>query len=114
VPICDPPLGRWIVYGAAMLRHVVVFRFPAGTSDASLDELREALVALPSLIPQIRALSAGRDLGLREGNADFAVVADFDDAAGYRATLEHAEYLRVMDELIMPHIESRHAVQLSV
>jgi Stress responsive A/B Barrel Domain len=97
-----------------MVRHVVVFRFPAGTSDASLDELREALVALPGLIPQIRALSAGPDLHLRDGNADFAVVADFDDADGYRATLGHAEYLRVMDELILPHIESRHAVQLSV
>jgi hypothetical protein len=97
-----------------MLRHVVVFRFPARTSDASLEELRAALVALPGLIPQIHSLSAGRDLGLREGNADFAIVADFDDAAGYQATLEHPEYLRVINELIMPHIESRHAVQLSV
>jgi hypothetical protein len=103
-----------MVYGAAMLRHVVVFRFPAGTSDASLDELREALLALPGEVPAIRALSAGRDLRMREGNDDFAVVADFDDADGFQAFVANAEYTRIMAELIMPHIESRHAVQFSV
>lgn len=97
-----------------MLRHVVVFRFPSDTSDASLDELRAALLALPDQVPEIRALSAGTDLRMRDGNGDFAVVADFDDADGFRAFLANPQYARVMAELIMPHIESRHAVQLSV
>jgi hypothetical protein len=95
-----------------MLRHIAVFRWKAGTTDAQIEAIEEALAALPARIPQLRAYRFGRDLGLREGNADFAIVADLDDEDGWRAYGEDAEHRRVIEELIAPVTEVRSAVQL--
>jgi hypothetical protein len=43
------------------------------------------LASLPTLVPAIRALASGADIGVTENAYDFAVAADFDDAAGYLA-----------------------------
>jgi stress responsive alpha/beta barrel protein len=95
-----------------MLRHIVVFRWKAGTTDEQIDALERGLAGLPGRLPQLRAYAYGRDLGLREGNADFAIVADFDDEDGWRAYTEDAEHRRVIDELIAPVTEVRSAVQV--
>ena len=52
------------------------------------------------------------EFGLREGNADFAVVADFDDEDGWRLYTEDPEHRRVIEELIAPVTEVRSAIQL--
>ena len=95
-----------------MLRHVAVFRWRSGTPDEQVEAIERGLAALPDRLPQLRAYAFGRDLGLREGNADFAIVADFDDEAAWQAYTEDAEHRRVIEELIAPVTEVRSAVQL--
>ena len=95
-----------------MLRHVAVFRWKDGTTDEQVEVIERGLAALPDRLPQLRAYAFGRDLGLREGNADFAIVADFDDEAAWQAYTEDAEHRRVIEELIAPVTEVRSAVQL--
>jgi len=95
-----------------MLRHVAGFRWKAGTTDAQVQAIEQGLAALPGRLPQLRAYSFGRDAGLREGNADFAVVADFDDEDGWRLYTEDPEHRRVIEELIAPVTEVRSAIQL--
>ena len=69
-----------------MLRHVAVFRWAEGTPPADVDAFAAALAGLPAVIPEIRSYRFGPDAGLgMSANADFAVVADFDDAEGYAA-----------------------------
>ena len=49
--------------------------------------------------------------GLREGNWDYAVVADFDDADGWRAYTAHPAHRQVLVELIEPVVGERAAAQ---
>ncbi|HEY0388891.1 MAG TPA: Dabb family protein [Gaiellales bacterium] len=94
-----------------MLRHIAVFRWKAGTTDEQVAAIEQALGALREGLPTLRAYAFGRDLGLR-GNADFAVVADFDDEQGWRAYADDPEHRRVIEELIAPVTDDRSAVQI--
>ena len=94
-----------------MLRHVVVFGWKDGTSSAEVDAIVAALRTLPGQIPELRAYDVGGDEGLVPGNANFAVVADVDDAEAWATYRDHPAHRRVIDELITPVLESRTAVQ---
>lgn len=96
------------------LRHVVCLTWKPGTEAATVAAVCEELAALPALIPAIHAYRFGSDLGLADGNADFAIVADFDDVAAWRRYQEHPEHQRVLTELIRPHLATRIAVQLAL
>ena len=93
------------------LTHVALFTWDAGTTDQQLLELSEALARLPGLIPEIRSYRFGPDLGLGEGNFDFAVVAEFDSADGYRVYATHPAHVDVITRLIRPLRDRRSAVQ---
>jgi hypothetical protein len=95
-----------------MFRHIAVFRWKDGTTEEQVQAIERALTALREQLPQLRSYAFGADLGLTEGNADFAIVADFDDEDGWRAYAADAEHRRVIAELIAPVTEVRSAVQL--
>jgi len=97
-----------------VIRHVVVFRWAAGTTAADVAEVAAGLAQLPALIPALRAYRFGPDLGLRAGNADFAVVADVDDAEGWRAYAEHPAHRAVLEERILPIVAERASVQFEI
>ncbi|TMD12615.1 MAG: Dabb family protein [Chloroflexi bacterium] len=94
-----------------MVRHVALFRWKDGTTAADVSRVEEGLRPLPSQIPCIRAYRFGRDLGIQEGNADFAVVADFEDEDGLRTYAEHPIHVAVVSERIRPLVRSREAIQ---
>jgi hypothetical protein len=50
---------------------------------------------------------------IRPDNADYAVTAIFHDAASFDAYITSPEHLRIVSELVMPHLQSRSAVQFS-
>lgn len=97
-----------------MIRHCVVFRFHPDTEPAAIDALAEGLRGLPGVIPEISAYQVGADLGLRDTNADFAVVADFADAAAFSAYSAHPAHLEVIESLVEPITAERHAVQFEL
>jgi len=96
-----------------VIRHTVVFRFAEGTPAERVQAIREALMGLPGRVPEVRSFSCGGDLGLREGNADFAIVAEFDDEDGWRAYQDDPEHQRIIRELIAPVTEQRSAAQIT-
>ena len=94
-----------------MLRHVVCLTWHP---DATVDEVaavHAALAELPGAIDDIRGYRFGSDAGLGPANADFAVVADFDDADGWRRYMEHPAHQAVLVDRIRPILASRTAVQ---
>lgn len=94
-----------------VLRHVALFRWVDGTTGDQKRAIRDALARLPSLVPELRDYRFGDDAALVEGNWDFAVVADFDDADGWRAYREHPDHQRVVAEHIQPVAAERASVQ---
>ncbi|MGY1806800.1 Dabb family protein [Blastococcus sp. SYSU D00669] len=94
-----------------MLRHVVLFTW----SDAADAERRAATLAalrrLPEDVGGMTAFAVGDDAGLREGNADTALVADFPDVGAYRRYAADPVHLAVIEEHVKPWVATRSAVQ---
>jgi hypothetical protein len=94
-----------------VFRHVVMVRFTDDMTDDDRAALRAGLARLPDLIPDIRAYRYGPDAGINEGNFDFVVTADFDDAQGYVTYRDHPEHQQLVKERLAPFVASRAAVQ---
>jgi hypothetical protein len=94
-----------------VIRHVVMFRWIAEATPEQKQRVPEELGRLPGLVPTLRAYHVGADLGLVEGNFDFAVAADFDDLDGYLAYRDHPEHQAIIARYTRPIIAERAAVQ---
>jgi hypothetical protein len=97
-----------------MFRHVVVFRFEPGTTEAQVRAIADGLAGLPAAIGELRDYRFGTDAGINEGNFEFAVVADFDDREGYLVYRDHPAHRQVIDERIAPVLLERAAVQFEL
>ncbi len=98
-------------YALDMLRHVVLLTFSSEATDSDIAAIIEGLEGLPAVIPEILAYSVGRDAGIADGNASFAVVGEFADAAAYQVYADHPVHRQVITERIVPLLEGRAAVQ---
>jgi hypothetical protein len=87
-----------------MIRYVALIKLKAGSEAAKVDEWIAATEALK--IDGMRSLKFHRDLGLREGNKDLAVVADFDDQDGYRRYDTDPEHGRIRQSMAVHLIET--------
>lgn len=94
-----------------MLRHVVLLEFDDATPVGHVDEIAGKLRELPARLPQLRSYVVGRDLGLAAGNADLAIIAEFEDIDGYLAYRDDPEHRRIIAEMITPHLRARTAAQ---
>ena len=97
-----------------MLRHVVLFIWTPEATQEQQQTVAAELRKLPGLIPEIRAYEVGPDAGLSEGTYDFAVVAGFDDPAGYIAYRDHPAHRAVIDKYLTPIVGSRARIQFEV
>ena len=94
-----------------MIRHVVLFRWSAEATPERKQRVVTELGRLPAILPTLRAYRLGADLGLVEGNYEFAAVADFDDLDGYLAYRDNPEHQAIIAEFIRPIAAERAAVQ---
>lgn len=95
-----------------MFRHVVLLRWKETATPEARRAVLDGLATLPGAIPELRSYRFGVDAGLAaEGNSDLAIVADFDDVAGYLVYRDHPVHQDVIVRLIRPITASRAAVQ---
>jgi hypothetical protein len=90
---------------------VAVFRWTPEATAEQKERVAAELSRLPGLIPSLRAYHFGSDLGVNQGNFDFAVAADFDDVDGYLAYRDHPEHRAILVQFIRPIMQERAAVQ---
>ncbi|MDO5712755.1 MAG: Dabb family protein [Micrococcales bacterium] len=90
--------------------HIVVFSFNEGSDAGARAE--EALNALAPLVPELREFRCGPDARVSAGNADFGIVATFEDVAGYEVYRDHPEHQRIIKEILVPNLAARTCVQL--
>lgn len=96
-----------------MIRHVVLTNWKAALNPEQAAEVRRVLDDLGSQSPHVRAFSHGPDLGIRPGGCDYALVADFDDADGWRAYSTHPAH-DVVRDVMRELVESTDVVQFYV
>lgn len=97
-----------------MIRHVVLFTWTDGVTDAMQQQFAAELTALASTLSGVHAYHAGPDAGINEGNFDFAVVADFDDVDSYLGYRDNAEHKDTIRRFSGPNTKSRAAVQYEI
>lgn len=81
-----------------MIRHVVLAKLKPGYDAAELSSIQQELYALNC--PGTVRMTAGTDAGLRDGNWDFVIVADFADAGAFRGYDEDEAHTRVRARLV--------------
>ena len=87
-----------------------------GAAGHGLEDVERALQALRDLRVeglQLR-LVAGHDLGLRPGNATYAITVDLPDEDAYRGCDRDAEHNRIRAELFAPISEAIERVQFQL
>ncbi len=97
-----------------MIRHVVLFTWTEDMTDELERQFAAELRALAPALPGLRSYHAGPDAGLVEGNFDFAVVADFDDAESYLAYRDNAAHRDIINRYSGPRTKARAAAQYEV
>ena len=96
-----------------MIRNVVVGRVRPGTPAEDVEAALQALRDLRVEGVTLRMVS-GRDAGLREGNASYAITVDLDDEEAYRVYNSDAEHNRIRREMFAPISEHIERVQFHV
>ena len=74
--------GKDDCYLVTVIRNVVLVKLKPGHDPAELADVQDDFRRLNC--PGMLSSTIGSDLGLREGNWGFAIVADFTDAEAYR------------------------------
>ncbi|HLI40632.1 MAG TPA: Dabb family protein [Streptosporangiaceae bacterium] len=97
-----------------MIRHVVLIWWVPAVSAEQVRRVETELGALRPLIGGLRDYQIGPDAGLVEGNADFAIVADFDDEDSYLGYRSHPAHRKVIEEAIDPIARQRAAAQFRI
>ena len=73
--------------------------------------IEEGLFLIAQTIEEISAYTYGPDLGLRDGNYDFAVVADFENEADFRTYVDHPDHQAFIRERLTPVVAERVSIQ---
>jgi hypothetical protein len=96
-----------------VIRNVVVGRVRAGVPA---EQVEAAIQALRDLTVEGVAfrLVGGQDRGLRDGNAHFALTADFVDDEAYRVYDADPEHNRIRRDLFAPISESIERIQFAL
>jgi hypothetical protein len=92
-------------------RHAVMFRWNDDVDADHLAQVRARFDELPGLVDTIRAYHHGADVGVNEGNYDYAVIAEFDTVEGYKRYRDHPDHVLLIEELIKGRVADRAAIQ---
>ena len=94
-----------------MVTHVVIFTWNAEATPERVRELSRALDRMVGALGQPATVRHGPDLVFRPGNGDYALIATFQDRAGwdaYQADPAHKAFVR---DVVTPLQASRVAIQ---
>lgn len=95
-----------------MIRNVVLGKLKPGVSDEDVKAMVGALRQIRT--PGLLSISAGRDLGLRDGNWDVAVVTDLQDEQSYRLYDTDPEHNRIRREIVAPLVDRLERCQMEI
>ena len=95
-----------------MFTHVVTFTWKEGVPTGHAEEARTQMEAYAATLSGCISYTCGPDAGVNDGNADFAVVAVFEDEAAWHAYDTADEHNRIRSEVFRPWVTARSAVQI--
>ncbi|VAV97810.1 hypothetical protein MNBD_ACTINO02-510 [hydrothermal vent metagenome] len=97
-----------------MFRHVVMFWWKPGVSDAQIAAVSTGLASLPGQIGEIQRYEHGSDLGVGGDNADYVLLADFKNFDEWHIYATHEAHVEVLETSIRPILERIERIQYDV
>ena len=98
-----------------MLQHVVALTWNDDVPPNHHETVTKVLYEMVTHIPTVRDYKCGADLGVSAPtNADYLIVATFDDVEGWRAYDENALHNEVRAKFFKPYIATRAAIQIEI
>jgi hypothetical protein len=94
-----------------VIRNVVMMKLKADSDPSEVESVMAQFEHLDC--PGTVSYTLGPDAGLREGNWDWAIVADFADTEAYRGYDSDSEHNRLRG-LLAPHMEQVARLQFEV
>lgn len=91
---------------ASTLKHVVLFKFKDGLSDAKIAELIEGYKALPGKIEHMKHFEYGADVSIENLHQGYThcFITTFADASGRDAYIPHQAHKDYV-EVLFPHLD---------
>jgi heme-degrading monooxygenase HmoA len=81
-----------------VIRHIVLFEFQPGTTETQIDDYERSLIEYVSGLDGVMTYRVGRDAGLNPNTYDYAIVAEFEDEAHFRAYFDGDRHLEIQRE----------------
>lgn len=97
-----------------MIKHVVLLNWKSGVTKQQIADLGEGFKRLSQEVGEIKSYEFGPDAGFYKGNASYALVAEFANAADLNAYVNHPKHQALLAELAGPMLESFQAVQFEM
>jgi len=97
-----------------MIRHIFFGRVKDGVPDELIDELVSRWHGMPSEISTIRAFTAGRNVGKEDRRFTVALVADFDDWAGWAHYMDHPYHDAIRQSLTNKIVEPSERAMIQI
>ena len=85
-----------------MIKHIVVFKFKPGLTEAQRQSLVDGLNALPALISDIKSMKVVKSVPGRPAPYSIALFSEFEDLAAldrYVAHPDHQKIVKLVNEL---------------
>jgi hypothetical protein len=95
-----------------VIRNVVLVTFKPEATPEQISAIERAMKAIR--FDGCTRWEMARDLGLRDGNASHAFIAEFDTIDSYRAYDAHAEHNRIRREMLAPIVAKVERFQYEV
>ena len=83
-----------------MIEHIVMWRFTDGegrTKEENCAYVRERLLALPAIIPEIKLMQIGRDVSGTDMSYDMVLVTRFDSLEALHTYKVHPSHVAVSE-----------------
>ena len=97
-----------------MIVHSVEFRWNESVTDQAITDLEDGLRAYALIAEGVRSYHFGRNLGLRPGTADFALIAHFESPEDVPRYLDHPEHIALVKRCVEPILRERTTVQFEL
>ncbi len=85
-----------------MFRHVVLFTWKDDATEEQKQALHDGLAKMPPAIDSSGRTSSAPTPGSTPANCDYALVADFDDEAGYLTYRDHPVHRALVERYVTP------------
>lgn len=94
-----------------MVTHIVIFNWVVEAPAEQVAAMRAALEQLAVTLSDLATIRHGPDLGFRNGNGDYALVATFADRAAWEAYQAHPAHKAFVRDHVAPIQASRRTIQ---